>query len=161
MPGERKEASPDAQIKVAKMLNGFCDYPRSVVVSQPKGKTKMTNQEKARNWVHGYVAAGTTLVVAAVLPGSSTIALSTLELTMCYHIGRIYQGEQYSWNDARIAASVIGVAAIAAKAASVAALEALNFAPVFGWVAKAPIAGAVIKGLGEATIAYYESLERN
>ena len=58
---------------------------------------------------------------------------------------------------ARVAASVIGVAAIAAK---VAVLEALNLVPFAGWAVKAPVAAGVIKLLGEATIAYYESLEQ-
>ncbi len=119
----------------------------------------MDNKESARKWVRGYMAAGTTIVVAAVVPGSTSAALSILELTMCYHIGRIYQGETYSWDDARIAMQVIGVAALTAKGAASVALEALNFAPVYGWVAKAPIAAGVIKALGEAVIAYYESLD--
>jgi uncharacterized protein (DUF697 family) len=119
----------------------------------------MNKKEKARQWVHGYMAAGTAIVVAAIIPGATSVALSALELTMCYHVGRIYRGDGYSWNDARVAAKVIGVAALAAKGAAVVALEALNFAPGLGWMAKGPIAAGVIKGLGEATIAYYESIE--
>ena len=105
------------------------------------------------------MAAGTGIVVAAILPGTTGLALGVLELSMCYHIGRIYQGGEYSWDDARIATKVIGVTTMAAKAAAVVALELLNLAPGLGWLAKGPIAAGVMKGLGEATIAYYQSLE--
>lgn len=119
----------------------------------------MEKKEPARKWVHGYMAAGTGIVVAAILPGTTGLALGVLELSMCYHIGRIYQGGEYSWDDARIATKVIGVTTMAAKAAAVVALELLNLAPGLGWLAKGPIAAGVMKGLGEATIAYYQSLE--
>ena len=115
----------------------------------------MSNEDKARKYVNGYMGAGTALVVAAVLPGMTSAALGTIELTMCYHIGRIYCGDTYSWNDAKVAFGVIGLAGLAAKAV---ALEALNAIPGPGWLIKAPLAGAVIKALGEATIHYYESL---
>ena len=37
--------------------------------------------------------------------------------------------------------------------------EALTLVPFAGWVAKAPIAAGIIKGLGEAIIAFYEQTD--
>ena len=52
--------------------------------------------------------------------------------------------------------AVVGLAAVVGK---IAALEALNLIPLAGWAVKAPVAGAVIKGLGEAIIFHFERAE--
>ena len=111
---------------------------------------------RARKWVHGYVAAGTVIVVAAVIPGSTSAALIAMEVTMCYQIGKIYKGDTYDMRDAMKAAKIIGLVAIAAQ---LVALEALDFVPFAGWAVKAGIAGGVIKALGESIIKYYEAQE--
>lgn len=112
---------------------------------------------KARLWVNGYVVAGSAIVIAAVFPGSTSAALITMEGHMCYKIGKIYRGEDYTMGEAVAAAGVVGLASIGAK---LVALEALNLIPFAGWAVKAPVAAAVIKGLGEAIIAYYEEHEK-
>ena len=111
------------------------------------------NSDKARAWVNAYTVGGTGLVIAAVVPGSTTAALATIEATMCYQIGKIYRGDDYTWGEALAAAGVVGLVSVTAK---LVALEALNFVPGAGWLVKAPIAGTVIKGLGEAVISHYE-----
>jgi uncharacterized protein (DUF697 family) len=113
-------------------------------------------QELARQWVNGYAVTGAGLVVVAVVPGVTCAALVAVEYTMCYHIGKIYRGDQYTWDEAIAAAGIVGLAAVAGK---LLALEALTLLPWIGWAAKAPVAGAVIKGLGEAIISHYERLE--
>ncbi len=113
-------------------------------------------EKKARLWVNGYVVAGTAIVVAAVFPGSTSAALVTMEGHMCYQIGKIYRGDEYSFAEAVAAAGVIGLASVAAK---LAVLEALNFVPFAGWAVKAPVAAGVIKLLGEAIISFYEEQE--
>ncbi|MBL8889974.1 MAG: hypothetical protein JNL67_08345 [Planctomycetaceae bacterium] len=116
---------------------------------------KDNNQRQlARSWVNSYAIGGTALVVAAVFPGSTSVALMGIEAKMCLHIGQIYRGPQYSMRDAFGAAAAVGLACVLGK---IAALEALNWIPWAGWAAKAAIAGAVIKGLGEAIIEYYET----
>jgi uncharacterized protein (DUF697 family) len=112
-----------------------------------------TKAERARDWVNGYAVTGTAIVVAAIIPGSTTVVLTGVEATMCYQIGKIYKGDGYPWADAVQAAGLVGLVSIVAKAA---ALEALNFVPFAGWAAKAAIAGGIIKGLGEAVINHYE-----
>ena len=114
-----------------------------------------TKKERARAWVHSYMVIGTGIVIAAVVPGSTSIALMTLEGHMCYEIGKIYRGPEYTMAEALRIAAAVGVVAVAAK---LAALEALNFVPFAGWAVKGTIAGGVIKGLGEAIIAHYESV---
>ncbi|RYZ15798.1 MAG: hypothetical protein EOO70_05995 [Myxococcaceae bacterium] len=95
-------------------------------------------------------------MVAAVFPGSTSAALLVIEGTMCYQIGRIYKGDAFSPGDSVAVAGVVGLAAVAGK---IAALEALNLIPLAGWAVKAPVAGAVIKGLGEAIIFHFERAE--
>jgi len=117
---------------------------------------KADKQVRARKWVNGYMAAGSAIVIAAIIPGSTSAALCTMEAHMCYQIGKIYLGERYSFKEATSAARAIGLAAITGK---LLAMEALNFAPGLGTFAKAGVAGGVIKALGEAIIKYYEQQE--
>lgn len=113
-----------------------------------------SKRQLARNWVNSYAIGGTAVVVAAIFPGSTSVALMGIEAKMCLHIGQIYRGPQYSMGDALGATAAVGFACVLGK---IAALEALNWLPWAGWAAKAAIAGAVIKGLGEAIIEYYET----
>lgn len=115
--------------------------------------TRLNKQTRARKWVNGYMAAGSAIVIAAVIPGSTSAALCTMEAHMCYQIGKIYLGDRYSFKEATAAARAVGLAAITGK---LLAMEALNFAPGLGTLAKAGVAGGVIKALGEAIIKYYE-----
>lgn len=112
--------------------------------------------EQARVWVDGYAIGGAALVAAAVFPGMTSVALVTIEGTMCFQIGKIYKGDGFTLGDGVAAAGVVGLAAVAGK---IAALEALNLLPIAGWAVKAPVAGAVIKGLGEAIIYHFERAE--
>jgi uncharacterized protein (DUF697 family) len=116
----------------------------------------MSKRDTARTWVNGYSIAGAGIVIAAVFPGTTSAALVTIEITMCYQIGKIYRGDDYEWGEAVAAAGVVGLAAVVGK---LAALEALNLVPFAGWAAKAPIAAGIIKGLGEAIIAFYEQTD--
>ena len=115
------------------------------------------NKSRARRCVNGYAIAGTGVVIAAVIPGSTSAALVAMESHMCYQIGKIYRGEDYTMQEALAAARVIGMVAVAAP---LLAMEALNAIPFAGWAVKGGVAGGVIKTLGEAIIKHYEKLER-
>jgi hypothetical protein len=119
----------------------------------------MSEEKKAqsRKWVNGYTAAGTVIVVAAVIPGMTSAALVTIEGHMCYQIGKIYRGDSYTMQEALLAARIVGLVAVAAP---ILAMEALNAIPLAGWAVKGGVAATVIKGLGEAIIAHYEKQER-
>ena len=110
---------------------------------------------RARKWVNGYTVAGTAVVIAAIIPGTTSTALAAMEAHMCYAIGKIYKGEDYTMKEA--VARIVGLVAIAAP---MVALEAANAVPIAGWAVKGTIAGGVIKTLGEAIIARYEKMER-
>lgn len=118
---------------------------------------QIDKKAKARAWVNGYTAAGTGIVVAAILPGTTSAALMGIEVTMCYQIGKIYRSDKYTMQEAIAAARVVGLVAIAAQ---MIALEALDFVPGPGWLVKGGVAGGVIKTLGEAVIKHYEKLEQ-
>ena len=78
---------------------------------------------------------------------------------MCYQIGKIYKGEDYTMKEAVAVARIVGLVAIAAP---MVALEAANAVPIAGWAVKGTIAGGVIvkHAFGEAIIARYEKMER-
>jgi uncharacterized protein (DUF697 family) len=111
---------------------------------------------RARKWVNGYTVAGTAIVIAAIIPGTTSTALAAMEAHMCYQIGKIYRGEDYTMKEAVAVARIVGLVAIAAP---MVALEAANAVPIAGWAVKGTIAGGVIKTLGEAIIARYEKME--
>jgi len=115
-----------------------------------------SKSDKARIWVNSYAIVGAAIVIAAVVPGTTSAALIAIEGHMCYQIGKIFRGDDYTMGEAAAAAGVIGLASVAGK---LVALELLNFVPFAGWAAKALVAGSVIKLLGEAVIAHYEQLE--
>ena len=111
--------------------------------------------ERARTWVNSYVVLGTGIVVAAVVPGSTSAALMAMEGHMCFEIGKIYRGDDFTMAEGMRVAAAVGIAAVIGQ---VAALEALNLVPFAGWAAKGVIAGGIIKGLGEAIIYHFESV---
>lgn len=113
--------------------------------------------DKASAWVNGYTVAGSALVIGVChLPGAATATCMTIEGVMCYQIGRIFRGNNFSMHDATAAASCIGLASVAAK---IVALEATVFLGPLGWPAKATISAAIIKILGEVIIKYFQSME--
>ncbi|HBK22439.1 MAG TPA: GTP-binding protein HSR1 [Planktothrix sp. UBA10369] len=114
----------------------------------------MSKQDRAREWVNNYAITGTAIVVAAIVPGTNAVALIAIEATMCFHIGRIYRGDDFSMKEAGGIAASVGLAAVAGQ---IIALEALTLIPWAGWAAKGAIAGGIIKTLGEAIISYYEN----
>jgi len=112
-----------------------------------------SKRERAKTWVNGYAVTGAAVVIAAIFPGSTSAALMAIEADMCFELGKIYRGDDFTFSEAVAASSAIGLLAAAGK---IAALEALNLVPGAGWAAKAAIAGGLIKALGESIIAYYE-----
>jgi len=78
---------------------------------------------RARRWVNGYAIAGTGVVIAAVIPGSTSAALVAMEGHMCYQIGKIYRDDNYSMQEAVAAARVIGLVSVSAP---LIAMEAMN-----------------------------------
>jgi uncharacterized protein (DUF697 family) len=109
-------------------------------------------KEEAKSWVHGYTAVGTGIVIAAIIPGSTSAALIALEATMAFHIGQIYN-KSFTFDDATEVAKKIGFACVLGK---IAVLEALNFVPLAGWIVKAPIAATIIEILGDSIIEHFE-----
>lgn len=122
---------------------------------QENGESK---KEKAEKWVNKYALTGTGVAAAAIIPGGTAAALSSLELFMVVYIGKIYKGKEFSKEDALMvisAATFMGGVGLGLKIA----MEALTFFPVWGWAIKGGIAGTIIKTLGELIIKYFESIE--
>jgi uncharacterized protein (DUF697 family) len=115
-----------------------------------------SKKEQARVWVHSYLVIGSGIVIAAVVPGSTSAALVLMETHMAYEIGKIYRGGDFTLAEGVRVAAAVGIACVAGQ---LAALEALNFIPFAGWAVKGVVAGGVIKALGEALIYHYEALE--
>lgn len=113
----------------------------------------MGKRQEAQKWVKGYTTIGVAIVVAAIVPGSTTIALIAVEATMVSHIGGIYRGTDISIEEATAIAGRIGLACIVGQ---IGTLELLNTLPLIGWAAKAAIAGTIIITLGDSIIDYFE-----
>ena len=74
--------------------------------------SEKSKKERARAWVHSYMAIGIGVVVAAFVPGSTSAALMTMEAHMCYEIGKIYKGQDYTMAEAVRTAAAVGLASI-------------------------------------------------
>lgn len=110
---------------------------------------------KAQAWVNGYTATAVgTVLGTALVPGAATVILCGLEATMCYQIGKIYKHE-WTWVDAKAAASVVGIAAFAGK---IVALEAALLTGPFAFAIKPAIAGGIVKGMGQLVIKHFEDI---
>ena len=113
----------------------------------------MSKRDQAKSWVNGYATVGAGIVIAAVIPGATSLSLMALEGTMAYHIGKIYN-DSFTLEDGFDIAKKVGLASVAGK---IVTLEALNFVPLAGWAVKAPIAVTIIKLLGDSIILYFEN----
>ncbi len=113
--------------------------------------------EKARKWVNGYTATGAALVIGvAHVPGAATIVCISIETMMCYQIGKIYRGSDYSLHDAAASGAAIGLTTVTA---TLVAIEAASLLGPLGWPVKAPLSASLIKTLGEVIIRYFKSLD--
>jgi uncharacterized protein (DUF697 family) len=110
-------------------------------------------RREAEAWVNGYTATGAAIVFAAILPGGATVVLCGLEVTMCYHIGRIYSTSEWTMGEATKAAATVGLAALAGK---ILALEGALLLGPFGIAARPVIAAGIIKAMGQLVIRYFE-----
>jgi uncharacterized protein (DUF697 family) len=111
----------------------------------------MTCKEKAREYVH-VTAIGGGALAAVPIPGMGTVGLTALEGTLVYWVGRVY-GEKL---DKAEVAMIIGSLGIASLGIKMGVLELLNFVPIAGWLAKVPIAGGIIEGIGALAINHFE-----
>lgn len=100
--------------------------------SQEKLESK---QEKAKKWVNKYALTGTGVAAAAIIPGGTTAALTSLKLFMVVHIGKIYKGKDFSKEDAAMVISAAGFMGGVWLGAKI-AMEGLTFFPVVGWAIK-------------------------
>lgn len=120
-------------------------------------RSRSEKRKLARKWVNGYTATGTALVIAVChVPGLATGVCVTIEGVMCYQIGKIYRGTDYSMSDATAAAASIGLASLVG---TIAAIEASALLGPVGWPVKGPLTAGLIKALGELVIKYYESMD--
>lgn len=120
-------------------------------------RNRSEKRRVATNWVNGYTATGTALVIAVChIPGMATGVCVTIEGIMCFQIGKIYRGSDYSMEDAAAAAASIGLASLVG---TIVAIEAAALLGPLGWPIKGPLTAGLIKTLGELVIKYYESMD--
>ena len=90
---------------------------------------------------------------APMPPGAQTTALVTAQVTMVSRIGVIYGESIKGAAGAAIVQSIM--ASTGSNLLAIAASEAANLIPVFGWGTKAVI-GSASEAVGEAAIIYFE-----
>ncbi len=121
------------------------------------GRSRSEKRRVAKKWVNGYTATGTALVIAVChVPGMATGVCMSIEGIMCFQIGKIYRGTDYSLEDAAAAAASIG---LASAVGTIVAIEAAALLGPLGWPIKGPLSAGLIKSLGELVIGYYESMD--
>lgn len=91
------------------------------------------------------------MLAAAPVPGTS-LALGAVETTMIYWIAKIY-GEELSVTEIATIATSLELAGLGLKAA---AMEAMNYVPIIGWLVKSTIAATAIEAIGALIIDHYE-----
>jgi hypothetical protein len=126
--------------------------------------TVVSKSERARAWLDHYVKTeAVRLSVTTVwLPASSTVQIFTLvrEMTkmMCYGIGKIYKGDNYTLAEATEVADTLDLTVVTNKLAAVAAFKVV---PVVGAVlgSQSSVVVRVIREIGTLIITYYEQSE--
>jgi uncharacterized protein (DUF697 family) len=117
-------------------------------------------KDEARKMVNHTALAGGMFAVVPIHGHSAMLA--AFEAGLGVKIAMIYGIEIKVWKIVAkfILKKVIILAGVgvAAKALATAAVEALNYLPVAGWLAKGTIAATVIKGLGESAILVFEEI---
>lgn len=116
------------------------------------GEVAVTCKERSKEWVHLYAAGGGTFAAVAPIPGVSSLGLAAIETHMIYWIARIY-GEDLSVKEIAMVAGGLEIGGLVLKAA---AMEALNFIPVAGWILKGTIAVGAIESIGIVIVRHYE-----
>jgi uncharacterized protein (DUF697 family) len=117
-----------------------------------------TRQSRARATTNGFALAGGVIAFFALFPGSVSVALCILELLLCYRIGKIYLGDEYSLGDEITSYAWVFLAALAGQVVASILLEALTFVPLLGWAIKGGVAAAIIKILGSVLADHYEKV---
>lgn len=107
----------------------------------------------ARGHVNNMAMAGAAYALVPI-PGHC-LGLTVLEGVMAANIARIYgvKPEGAAWAIILKLLLVKLGGAVLLKGL----VEALNFIPIFGWLAKPAVAGSFVKGLGEIFIEFFES----
>lgn len=110
-------------------------------------------RSKAESWVNGYTATAIgTVLATAMVPGAATAILCSLEATMCYQIGKIYN-HNWTMADGTATAGVVGLASLVGK---IAALEAAILAGPLSFAIKPAIAAGIVKTMGQLVIQHFE-----
>lgn len=115
---------------------------------------------KAGAMTNNFSLAGGALAFFALFPGSTSVMLCTLELVLCYRIGKLYLGQDYSLAEEITAYVWVFLAALVGQFVASILLEALTFLPIIGWAIKGGVAAGIIKALGSLLTEHYEKVTR-
>ena len=115
-------------------------------------------REQAERWVNAYTATAIAAVLAVSwVPGAATAVLCGLEAILCFQIGKLYIGEDWTNADAAAAAKLIGLAALAGP---LAAMEATILLGPLAFLAKPAVAAGIVKAMGQLVIGHFEGLAK-
>lgn len=130
--------------------------------------TVVSKSERARAWLDHYVKTGAVglLATTAWLPASSTVQIFALirEMTkmMCYGIGRIYRGDNYTLEEATEVADTLDLTMVTTKLATkLVAGAAFRLVPGVGavaWSQSSALVG-IVREIGTLIVTYYEQSE--
>jgi len=113
----------------------------------------MSKKEESETWLVGYCAIAGTIGATGVVPGTTTAPLIALQIAVSFHIGRIYRGDAFTLEEAKVVFEHVGLTAIIGRTL---AYELLGFIPIAGWLIKSGVAGSATAFMGKLLISFYE-----
>ncbi|BAY77064.1 hypothetical protein NIES25_35220 [Nostoc linckia NIES-25] len=115
-----------------------------------------SKKKEAQAWVAGYSGGAGALGALGVIPGTTTVSISGMQITMAYHIGRIYRGNNFGFAEATAVCLQVGLNAIVGR---LMAYELIGLLPIAGWAIKSGVAGSVTAIMGNTLIDYFEKFD--
>jgi|GEM_PF-2121431 len=113
----------------------------------------MNNKQMAEAWLTTYVSAAGVIAAVSLVPGTATAPLVGVQVIMSFHIGRIYRGDKFTLEEAKVISEHVGLTAMIGRTV---AYELLDILPVAGQLIKSVVAGSGTAIMGKMLINYYE-----
>ena len=118
----------------------------------------MDKKLSSQAWLTSYVSTAGVIAAISIIPGTATVPLVAIQVIMSLHIGRIYRGENFTLEEAKVVCEHIGLTATIGRTI---AYELVDLLPVVGQVIKSVVAGSATAVMGNMLINYYEQYDKS
>ena len=139
-----------------------------IIIYSNKVPADAMSKKNSALWTIIVATSGNSLQASFPVPGLEThkhVAMTSVEITMCLSIAKIYFGDRITKKDLTPMFQEAGIAIgaggglglVATKVGHVAADELLNFAGPVGWALKAGVAGTLTATIGLTFLKFCEN----